>query len=250
MFIIETLCFIRGRHLILKYYLWQDYINKAPVILHGNLQWESHAPYGPPTSVTWLQLKLKQTNTGVSNSLAAERTWLCALFTCDISQGSPTLHASETGDFVELILLYVKFLFQRVNPPLLWEIICRGVPRIFQLCKAIFSHFLPARFLSSCMWVRPVCSWPSVLLSASVKSIIWYMTPYCLVDGNCDFERTSFLHVLYWSFPGRFSHHTKTACCICLACTAFYPQICDLSPFFYYRIFRFCYSCLLIVESG
>jgi hypothetical protein len=39
----------------------------------GPLAWhESHKPYGPPTSVTWLQLLRKQTNTGTSTALTAE----------------------------------------------------------------------------------------------------------------------------------------------------------------------------------
>jgi hypothetical protein len=42
--------------------VYQDYIHKVPIILHDNLQRESHKPYGPPTSVTWLQLLHKQTN--------------------------------------------------------------------------------------------------------------------------------------------------------------------------------------------
>ena len=30
----------------------QDYIHKMPLVLHDNLQHESHKPYGPPTTVT------------------------------------------------------------------------------------------------------------------------------------------------------------------------------------------------------
>jgi len=32
--------------------VWKDYIHKVPVILHGNLQRESHRLYDPPTLVT------------------------------------------------------------------------------------------------------------------------------------------------------------------------------------------------------
>jgi hypothetical protein len=44
----------------------------------------SHKAYGPPASVTWLQLLRKQTNIGVSTALTAETLWstrrrLCAL---------------------------------------------------------------------------------------------------------------------------------------------------------------------------
>jgi hypothetical protein len=44
--------------------VWQDYIHNVPIILHDNLQRGSHKPYGPPTSVTWLQLLRKQNNSG------------------------------------------------------------------------------------------------------------------------------------------------------------------------------------------
>jgi hypothetical protein len=47
-------------HLLQNFYLQiqdtdelqQDYIHKVPVILHDNLQRESHKTYGTPTSVT------------------------------------------------------------------------------------------------------------------------------------------------------------------------------------------------------
>jgi len=35
----------------------------------------SYKPYGPPTSVTWLQLLCKRTNTGTSTALTAETLW-------------------------------------------------------------------------------------------------------------------------------------------------------------------------------
>jgi len=34
--------------------------------LHDNFQRESHKPYGPPTSVTWLQLLRQQTGTSTA----------------------------------------------------------------------------------------------------------------------------------------------------------------------------------------
>ena len=43
--------------------------------LCDNLQCESHTPYGPPTSVTWLQLLRKRTNTDTSTVLTAETHW-------------------------------------------------------------------------------------------------------------------------------------------------------------------------------
>jgi len=52
--------------------VWRDYIQKVPVILHNKFHRECHNTYGPPTSVTWLQLLCKQTNIGTSNSLTTE----------------------------------------------------------------------------------------------------------------------------------------------------------------------------------
>jgi hypothetical protein len=64
--------------------LEQDYVHKVPVILIDNLQRDSHKPYSPPTSVTWLQLLRKQSNNDTSTALTAETRWstrtrLCAL---------------------------------------------------------------------------------------------------------------------------------------------------------------------------
>jgi hypothetical protein len=55
--------------------LYQDYIHKVSVILHDSLQRESDKPYGPPTSVTWLQLLRKQANTGTSAAVTTETHW-------------------------------------------------------------------------------------------------------------------------------------------------------------------------------
>jgi len=52
-----------------------NYIRKVPVILHDNLQRQSHKPYCPPTSVTWLQLLHKQTNARTSTALSAATHW-------------------------------------------------------------------------------------------------------------------------------------------------------------------------------
>jgi hypothetical protein len=43
--------------------------------LHDRFQRESHTPYGPPTSVTRLQLLRQQTNTRTSPSLTTETHW-------------------------------------------------------------------------------------------------------------------------------------------------------------------------------
>jgi len=57
------------------HYVQQDYIQVVPAILHENLQREAHKSYGPPASVTWLQLLRKQTNTDTSTALNAETHW-------------------------------------------------------------------------------------------------------------------------------------------------------------------------------
>ena len=45
---------------------------RNPVIIHENLLRDSHKPYCPPVPFTWLQLLLKQTNTGISSALTAQ----------------------------------------------------------------------------------------------------------------------------------------------------------------------------------
>ena len=78
---------------------------QVPIILHGRLHCESHKLDGPPTSVTWLQLLRKQTNTGAATILIAEtlihaRTNKRTLQTCTISLDLLTFPAPEAGDFV------------------------------------------------------------------------------------------------------------------------------------------------------
>ena len=69
------------------------YIDKVPVILHGNLQRQCHKPYGHPTSVTWLQLlrqrhfQLSDCRITPTNALTISRT----LPASDNSLGSLTL---------------------------------------------------------------------------------------------------------------------------------------------------------------
>jgi hypothetical protein len=56
-------------------YVQQNYRQKFPIIVHDNLQRESHKPYVYPTSVTWLHLLRKQMNTSTSTVLIAETHW-------------------------------------------------------------------------------------------------------------------------------------------------------------------------------
>jgi len=70
----------------------------------------------PPTSVTWLQLLRKQTNTGTPTALTAEihcnaHAISRSLPTCDISLGSLTVPTPGAGDFAELLLIYMLCLF-------------------------------------------------------------------------------------------------------------------------------------------
>ena len=53
--------------------VWQGYMYKIRVTLHDNLHRESHKIYGPPTSVTWLQLLCTPANTSASTALTAEK---------------------------------------------------------------------------------------------------------------------------------------------------------------------------------
>jgi hypothetical protein len=84
--------------------LWQDYIHKVPVIMHDNLQGQSHKTYSPPTSVTWLVLLRKQSNTGNSTALIAETlSSTRTLPAHGIILGSLTLPAPEAGEFMKLM---------------------------------------------------------------------------------------------------------------------------------------------------
>ena len=78
---------------------------EVPIILHDSFQRESLTVRS--TSVTWLQLLCSQTITGTSTALTAETYWSTrTLPVCD-SLRSLTLPASESWDFMELILLYL-----------------------------------------------------------------------------------------------------------------------------------------------
>jgi hypothetical protein len=71
-----------------------------------------------PAAVTRLQLLRKQTITGTSTALITKErkkarttkkhTNLRSLPTCDVSLGSLTLPAPEVGNFVQLILLFLR----------------------------------------------------------------------------------------------------------------------------------------------
>jgi hypothetical protein len=76
--------------------------------MHDNLQSVSHKPYAPATAVTWLLLLCKQTNTGTSTALTAQKHWsMRTVPTTDVRLGSVTLPAPEARGLVELILLYI-----------------------------------------------------------------------------------------------------------------------------------------------
>ena len=81
-------------------------------VLHDSLQRDSHKPHCPPTSVTWLQLLRRPTNTGSFTALFAENcpfnahATSRAFHTRDVTLCSLMLLASGAGDFLELILLY------------------------------------------------------------------------------------------------------------------------------------------------
>jgi hypothetical protein len=103
---IQNCCGISGRK------IQQYYIHIFTSIFHDNLQYECHKHYVPPSSVSWLQLLRKQTNTGTPTTPECRNTMIYThtnsrtLPTCDISLGWPTLPTPKAGDFVELLLLY------------------------------------------------------------------------------------------------------------------------------------------------
>jgi hypothetical protein len=73
----------------------QDYIHKVPVILHENLQRQSHKPNAPPPpTVTYLQLLIYAHTTSRTHQ------------TRNVSLGSLTLPATEAEVFMKLVLLY------------------------------------------------------------------------------------------------------------------------------------------------
>jgi len=53
-----------------------------------------------------------------------------------------------------------------------------------------------------------------------------------------------------WFLPDKFSHYTKTECCVVVSVQHFNHICVTSSPSCYYRIFEFCYRCLLIVVLG
>ena len=83
-------------------------------MLYDNIHRESYTTCGPHTSVPWMQLLRKQTNTGTTTALIAETHW-CTPYGFAHSRdlwllpGSLTLLTSEAGDCVELILLYLCY---------------------------------------------------------------------------------------------------------------------------------------------
>jgi len=85
----------------------------VPVILLDELQRESHKPYGLlPQSRDCSSYVSKQTSTSITSdgikTLIYVHTPSRTLSTCDINQDSLTLLASEAGDLLELILLYIE----------------------------------------------------------------------------------------------------------------------------------------------
>ena len=92
--------------------LQSGYIHEAPVILHDNLQCESHKPYCPPPlpqshdCSCYVSKQYWHLHRPVCrNTLIYAHTTSRTVQTCDISLGSLTVPAPEAGDFVELLLL-------------------------------------------------------------------------------------------------------------------------------------------------
>jgi len=86
---------------------------QSPLNLHDNLQRESHIPYGPPTSVTWLPLPRQQTITGTSIALTAAIHYLRVhdfAHSCDLWYEYKLILSNVTcawsWETVELIELY------------------------------------------------------------------------------------------------------------------------------------------------
>ena len=88
----------------------RNYIHRIPVILHENLQCESHKPYCPRNSVSHCSRYVNR-EMPVPQALRLQtpliyvHTTSRILSMCDISLGSLKLPAPEAGDIVELLLL-------------------------------------------------------------------------------------------------------------------------------------------------
>jgi hypothetical protein len=139
--------------------------------------------YGPATSVTWLELLRKQTNTGTSTALDCRNTLIYAhtssrtLPTCDVSLRSLTLPAPEAGDLVEIILLHTFSIFWRDgrNSWITSRLWVFGLDSKGELCKFKFIElqlFEPHYLLQN-----PIVLWYVIIfrshLNRNATSDIW-----------------------------------------------------------------------------
>jgi len=86
----------------------QDYFYKVPVNLYDTLQRQFHKPYSLLSQPHDCRRLLTPPSLNAGNTIIYEHMISCnhpTLPTCEISLGSLTLPAPETGDFLELILL-------------------------------------------------------------------------------------------------------------------------------------------------
>jgi hypothetical protein len=95
----------------------QDYIHKVPVILHESLQRESHKPDSNRVITAAMQADhnwhLHRSN--CRNTLNYKHTASGTLLTCNIGLVSLTLPAPKAGEFLGLILLFLKLPRHRGN---------------------------------------------------------------------------------------------------------------------------------------
>ena len=104
----------------------QDYIHKVPVILHENCRSNSHKPSRPSyinhttAAATQADQYRHLHRSDCRNKLIYAHTTSRTLLTCDISLGSLTLSAPETGDFVEL-LSATQLVFQHNDMKKNWH---------------------------------------------------------------------------------------------------------------------------------
>ena len=119
--------------------LYQDYIHKVPVILHDDRQRESHKPYGPPTSVTWLELQRMKKSTGIFVAMT-RNTDLCAH---DIVHSHDLWNYLRlNGGFVELTLLFLPLFFAMtaITDLVVWDLRLSGRP-------VFYPEYADSRFL-------------------------------------------------------------------------------------------------------
>jgi len=110
-------------------------------------QRESHIPYGPPTTVTWLQLLRKHTNAGTSTALTAQTHWSTRTQLRALSRHRPRL--------ANVTCSWIWRLFE-ISPAIYWVSTVLWGYRCVCVCVCVCvsetqqGHFFPLGPLKRC----------------------------------------------------------------------------------------------------